>query len=128
VRGAPAATALDRRAATVYNNYAACDGEVFRMVRHIVLFWLREKNAATVSDTLAKLNGMRGRIPGMLSLNAGADFTGSGRSCDVCLCETFESRAALEAYRTHTVNLPVQAHMHAVTERSASADYEVPEA
>ena len=98
------------------------------MIRHIVLFWLKDRSEATVAETLSKLNGMRGQIPGMLSLDAGADIVGSPRSCDICLCETFTTREALEVYRTHPVHLPVQAHMHAVMERSASADYEVPEA
>lgn len=95
------------------------------MIRHIVLFWLKDKDAETIRQTVDKLNAMKGKIPGMLTLDAGADIVGSPRSCDICLCETFETREALEAYRTHPVHLPVQAHMHAVMERSASADYEV---
>ena len=71
---------------------------------------------------------MKGRVPGMLTLDAGADFAASPRSCDLCLCETFESREALETYRTHPVHLPVQAHMHAIMDHSFSADYEVPNA
>lgn len=95
------------------------------MVRHIVMFWLKDKNPKVVAETVALLNSMKGKIPGMLSLDAGADFAGSARSCDICLCETFETREALETYRTHPVHLPVQAHMHAVMDHSASADYEV---
>lgn len=98
------------------------------MVRHIVMFWLKSKDEDTVKVTVEKLNSMRGKIPGMLSIEAGADFAGSARSCDICLCEVFESKEALEVYRTHPVHLPVQAHMHSVMERSASADYEVNEA
>lgn len=98
------------------------------MIRHIVLFWLKDKNAENIGATVAKLLSMRGQIPGMLSLDAGADVVGSPRSCDICLCETFDTSASLEAYRTHPVHLPVQAHMHAVMERSASADYEVDQA
>ncbi len=95
------------------------------MVRHIVMFWLKDKNPKVVAETVTLLNSMKGKIPGMLSLDAGADFAGSARSCDICLCETFETREALETYRTHPVHLPVQAHMHAVMDHSASADYEV---
>jgi hypothetical protein len=98
------------------------------MVRHIVMFWLKDKNPALIGETLSLINGMKGRIPGMLTLDAGADIAGSSRSCDLCLCETFVSREALETYRTHPVHLPVQAHMHAIMERSCSADYEVPQA
>ncbi len=95
------------------------------MVRHIVMFWLKDKNPELVAETVSLLNSMKGKIPGMLSLDAGADFAGSARSCDICLCETFDTREALETYRTHPVHLPVQAHMHAVMDHSTSADYEV---
>lgn len=95
------------------------------MIRHIVLFWLKDKSAENIRITVEKLNEMKGKIPGMLSLDAGADMVGSERSCDLCLCETFDTKEALETYRTHPVHLPVQEHMHAVMERSASADYEV---
>ena len=98
------------------------------MIRHIVLFWLKDRSEQNIRETVDILNGMKGKIPGMLSIDAGADVIGSPRSCDICLCETFDTLASLEAYRTHPVHLPVQAHMHAVMERSSSADYEVPQA
>ena len=95
------------------------------MIRHIVLFWLKDKSEANIRETVDILNSMKGKIPGMLTIDAGADVVHSSRSCDICLCETFDTLASLEAYRTHPVHLPVQAHMHAVMERSQSADYEV---
>lgn len=98
------------------------------MIRHIVMFWLKQKDEKTLKETVELINSMKGKIPGMLSLDAGADFAGSPRSCDLCLCETFESRQALDEYQTHPAHMPIRAHMHAVMERSASADYEVPEA
>ncbi len=98
------------------------------MIRHIVLFWLQDKSEKNIRETVDILNSMKGKIPGMLTIDAGADLVKSPRSCDICLCETFDTLASLEAYRTHPVHLPVQAHMHAVMERSQSADYEVPQA
>ncbi len=98
------------------------------MYHHIVLYWLKDKNEALLQETAEKLNSMRGKIPGLISIVASPDQMGSARSCDLCLSTLFESREALDNYRTHPVHLPVQAHMHAVMERSASADFEVPEA
>ena len=96
------------------------------MIRHIVLYWLKEKeNDALMEETVAKLNSMRGKIPGLVRLHAGRDTAHTPRSCDVCLSMVFETAQDLEAYRTHPAHLPVQAHMHAVMERSASADFEV---
>lgn len=96
------------------------------MIQHIVLFWLKDRgNDALMQETVDKLNSMRGKIPGLISVNAGRDILHSARSCDICLSTVFETRAAFEAYDAHPVHLPVKKHMHAVMERSASADFEV---
>lgn len=95
------------------------------MIRHIVLFWLKDKSPANIESTAAVLRGMEGKIEGMVSLEVGVDYVHSDRSCDIALTTLFTDRAALEAYRTHPVHLPVQAHMHRVRESSAAADYEV---
>ncbi len=95
------------------------------MIRHIVLFWLKDKSEQNINATAEKLRSMRGKIPGMAELEVGVDFLHSERSCDIALTTLFETREALAAYRTHPVHLPVQAHMHAVRESSTSADYEV---
>ena len=93
------------------------------MIRHIVMYWLKDK--AQIAHTADVLQSMRGKIPGLLSIEACGDETHSDRSCDLCLHTVFESREALNAYKTHPVHLPVKEHMHSVMEHSASADYEV---
>ena len=96
------------------------------MVAHIVMFWVKEKdNEALIQETVEKLLGMRGRIPGLVSLHAGQDRLRSPRSCHICLSTLHASWEALEAYQNHPAHLAVKAHMHAVMERSASADFEV---
>ena len=95
------------------------------MIRHIVMFWLKDKSPENIEATAAKLRSMKGKIEGMKDLEVGVDFLHSERSCDICLTTLFETREALDAYRTHPVHLPVQAHMHAVREKSCAADYEV---
>ena len=93
------------------------------MIRHIVLYWL--KDTERIGETLAVLRSMDGKIPGLLKMEAVKDTLSSDRSCDLCLHTVFESREALDAYRSHPVHIPVKQHMHHVMERSASADYEV---
>ncbi|MDR3051646.1 MAG: Dabb family protein [Oscillospiraceae bacterium] len=95
------------------------------VIRHIVFFWLKDKSPANLQDTAERLRGMRGKIEGLVDLEVGVDFLHSERSCDIVLSTLFADRAALDAYRTHPVHLPVQAHMHAVRQSSAAADYEV---
>lgn len=95
------------------------------MFHHIVMYWLKDKdNDALVQQTLDTLNGMEGKIPGLVSVRAYRDQKGDARSCDVCLVTVLESREAFDAYQAHPVHLPVKAHMHSVVERSASADFE----
>ena len=93
------------------------------MIRHVVLFWLKDKTR--IGETVEILESMRGKIPGLLEIEAGKDFMHSERSCDICLHTVFTNREALDAYQTHPVHMPVRAHMHSVMERSASADFEV---
>jgi len=96
------------------------------MVAHIVMFWLKEKdNEPLLQETVEKLRGMDGKIPGLVSLRAGRDQGDSPRGCHVCLSTVLESWEALETYQSHPAHLAVKAHMHAVMERSASADFEV---
>jgi hypothetical protein len=93
------------------------------MIRHIVLFWLKDKSPANIEATAQKLRSMTGKIEGMLTLQVGIDCAHTERSCDLCLMEEFDTMESLERYRTHPVHLPIQAHMHAVRESSYSADY-----
>ncbi len=93
------------------------------MIRHIVMYWLKDKSK--IGETVDILNSMRGRIPGLVKVEAASDETHSERSCDLCLHTVLESREALQAYIAHPVHLPVKKHMHSVMERSVSADFEV---
>jgi len=95
------------------------------MVRHIVLFQLKDKSPENLTKTADVLRGMEGKIEGMVSLEVGIDFLRSDRSYDIALNTLFADRSALEAYQNHPVHLPVKAHMHAVRASSVAADYEV---
>jgi hypothetical protein len=93
------------------------------MIRHIVMYWLKDKEK--IGETVKVLHSMRGKIPGLLKVEAAQDGTRSERSCDLCLHTVLESRKALEAYLAHPAHIPVKEHMHRVMERSVSADFEV---
>ncbi len=97
------------------------------MVRHIVLFKIKEEYKADIPDMVEKFYAMKGKIEDMVSLEAGADFLQSDRSYDVALITEFVSREALEAYQTHPVHLPVKKRMGEVRISSVACDYEIPE-
>ena len=96
------------------------------MVRHIVLFKIKDEFKADIPDMVEKFYGMKGKIEGMVSLEAGADFLHSERSYDLALITEFDSREAFDAYQNHPVHLPVKKRMHEVRSASVACDYEIP--
>jgi hypothetical protein len=76
------------------------------MIRHIVVWRLKDSALGNDKETNArllreKLEALRGRIPGLLRLEVGLDFSATENSADVVLVSEFESRAALAAYQVH---------------------------
>jgi len=93
------------------------------MVKHIVLFKLKDQGDR--ERALAAMRGMRGKIDGLLDLEAGADFLSSERSYDIALICTLRDRAALDYYQEHPAHQPVKKLMHEIRVSSVAADYEV---
>ena len=95
------------------------------MIRHIVLFKIKEEYRDEIPQLVANFYGMKGRIEGMLDLEAGRDVLHSERSYDLALVTTFEDMDAFRAYQTHPVHMPVRARMHEVRETSVACDFEI---
>ena len=78
-------------------------------VRHIVMWRMRGDTAgerrANADTVRAAFEALRGRIPGMRSLEVGLDISGVDYACDVVLLSDFEDAAALAAYATHPEHL-----------------------
>ena len=94
------------------------------MIRHIVLFKIKEEYKDEIPQLVQNFYGMKGRIEGMMDLEAGQDILHSDRSYDLALVTLFENRAAFDAYQTHPVHQPVRKRMHEVREGSVACDYE----
>jgi hypothetical protein len=98
------------------------------MVRHIV-FW--KLNGATAEAKRAQaveikkaLEALNGRIPGLLKLEVGIDFSSTDESADVALYSEFESRAALEVYARHPDHVAVLPIVKAARSERRVVDYE----
>ena len=94
------------------------------MIRHIVMFRIKDEYKADIPDIVEKFYGMKGKIEGMLELEAGQDVLHSERSYDLALITVFDSMASFQAYQTHPVHLPVKQRMHEVRSGSVACDYE----
>ena len=95
------------------------------MIRHIVMFRIKDEFKDEIPQLVENFKGMKGRIEGMLDLEAGADILHSERSYDLALITVFQDRAAFDAYQTHPVHLSVKKRMHEVRSASVACDFEI---
>ena len=77
------------------------------MVKHIVMFKLKNKSPETTDQLVAALKGLEGPIETLKSIEVGVDFKGSERSFDVVLTTGFDDRDGLTAYAVHPHHQPV---------------------
>jgi len=100
------------------------------VVKHIVVWRLKpEAHGRTAAENARaikeKLEALRGRIPGMLRLEVGQNFSREDGASDLALYSEFESRAALEAYQVHPEHEAVKPFiLESRTERRV-VDYDV---
>ena len=99
------------------------------MVRHIVFWKLLDfadgkpaaQNALRIKESLEAL---KGRIPGLLKIEVGIDFSKTEDSADVALYSEFTDRAALEAYQIHPEHKAAGKFIGAVRKSRTVVDYE----
>lgn len=97
------------------------------MIKHIVMFKLKEKTPDNLKAMASALNGMKGQIETLRFLEVGEDFKGSDRSFDLVLITHFEDRQGLEAYATHRVHQPVIQLAKSLCSHIVAVDYEINE-
>ena len=97
------------------------------MIRHIVLFKIKEEFKSEIPQLVKNFYTMKGKVEGLLALEAGADILGSERSYDLALICTFADRASFDAYQTHPAHMPVKKRMHEVREGSVACDFLIEE-
>ena len=95
------------------------------MIRHIVLFRIKPEFKAEIPVLVQNFYTMKGRVEGLVDLEAGADILGSERSYDIALVCTFADRAAFDAYQTHPLHQPIRKRMHEARESSVACDFNV---
>lgn len=95
------------------------------MLRHLVLFQIKDEFKAEIPVLAERMRGMVGQVDGLISLEAGGDILHSARSCDFAISCLFRDRAAFDAYQTHPAHLPIRARMHEVRSASYACDFEV---
>ncbi len=82
------------------------------MVKHIILWTLNpeltEEEKATVKQGIKSgLEGLKGKVPGLVDIKVSIDGRLPSSNCDVMLDCTLESPEALEVYATHPEHVAV---------------------
>lgn len=101
------------------------------MVRHVVMWKLKDQALGNAKDVNArlvreKLEALRGRIPGLLRLEVGLDFSSTANSADVLLVSEFASREDLAAYQSHPEHRAVAAFVSEVVCERRLVDCDAP--
>ena len=100
------------------------------MVKHLVLWKLKPEahGQSAAENALAikeKLEALRGRVPGLLRIEVGIDFSRTDSSSDVALYSEFESRAALDVYQAHPEHKAVMPFILEARSERHVVDYEI---
>ncbi len=100
------------------------------MIKHLVFWRLKDHahgNTKAVNAQLIqqKLQGLRGRIPGLLAIEVGIDIAAVATSCDIALYSEFSDRAALAHYQSHPLHQEIVAFVAEAQVERCMVDYEV---
>ena len=95
------------------------------MVRHIVMFKLKDNSPQSLEKAKEVLLSMKGNVSLLRGIEVGIDFLRSERSYDVVLITDFDSKEDLALYQKDKYHEGVvKTYMHAVRESSVAIDYE----
>ncbi len=92
------------------------------MITHVVLF--RFENQELAQEAVSRLLSMKGRVPSLVDIEAGVDFTRSPRSYEVGLITRHKTREDLEAYRVDPLHKEVAAFVGGHSTGAAAVDFE----
>lgn len=98
------------------------------MIKHIVSWKIKtEIEDKTKAAKLLKtsLENLNGKIPGMIHLEVGIDFSKSDTSADIVLYSEFESKEALAGYAVHPLHVEAAAIVREHTFNRTLTDYEI---
>lgn len=94
------------------------------MIKHIVMFKLKDKNKKNIEKVVNALKTLEGNINVLRSAEIGVNFTESERSYDIVLTTEFDNRDALEAYGPHPKHVPIVKTVRSLCSESVVVDYE----
>lgn len=96
------------------------------MVKHIVMFDFKDDNKQeNLEKAKAMLEALMGKIPTLIGMEVGINFSEEARAMDLSLYSEFDDKEGLEVYATHPAHLEVVAFIKSVAVVSKVSDYTV---
>jgi hypothetical protein len=96
-------------------------------VKHIVMWNVLgdtpDEKLRNTQRLKAAFDGLRGRIPGMRTLEIGVDISRVDYACDVVLYSEFDSEQALADYANHPEHLRVRRELEGLRIARHQVDY-----
>ena len=98
----------------------------FSVIEHVVLFKLKaEAPDERKAEMLRQLTSLKERIPGIIGVSAGVNFSARAQGYTHGFVVRFRDRAALEAYLPHPAHQAVvEHHVRPISEGVLALDYE----
>lgn len=98
-------------------------------IRHVVTWKLAAEDAgeraAQAAEVARRLNALRGVVPQLLSVSAGANSVYPEANWDVTLVADFASVEALEEYQVHPAHVEAAGYIRSVVASRVAVDFEV---
>lgn len=102
------------------------------MVKHVILWTLDpglsdEEKSSVKAGIKAGLEGLAGKVPGLIDIKVHIDGRLSSSNADVMLDSTLEDEDALKAYATHPAHVAVaNTKVRPFTVQRTCLDFEIP--
>lgn len=94
------------------------------MVKHIVMWTLKEKNKDIALDIKNSLEGLKEKLPYIKFIEVGINFNTTDSAYDIVLNSDFETKEDLDRYQVSEEHLKVAARVRDAVSNRAVVDYE----
>ena len=97
------------------------------MVKHIVIWRLKGEGSEKIRAALrvkSLLEGLQGKIPGLLKIEVGVNFLDDSNAGDIALYSEFFGRSALAVYQDHPAHEAVKPQVRELATERRSVDYD----
>jgi Stress responsive A/B Barrel Domain len=95
------------------------------MIEHIVLFkWIEGTSETQIAEVVEALKGLKEKIPGIVDLSCGKNFSDRSQGYQTGLVVRFSDRNALAAYQPHPDHQAVvQNYIKPIAQEILCVDY-----